>query len=216
MTSTQRLTSFFAVVLIALTTTPTFAAEKGFKKLFNGKDLKGWEGDTKGYVVEDGEIVCKPGGNMYTAEDYDNFIFRFEFKLTPGANNGLGIRMDKRGDAAYNAMELQILDNTADKYKDLQPYQYHGSVYGIVPAKRGHLAPVGEWNTQEVIADGTHIKVTLNGEVIIDADLKEATKDGTMDKKKHPGLFRETGRIGFLGHGDVLNFRNIRVTKLKN
>lgn len=205
---------------ILLTTTislsqPGFAAEKGFKSLFNGKNLKGWEGDTKGYVVENKEIVCKPGGNMFTKDDYNNFIFRFEFKLTPGANNGLGIRMaSKDGDAAYNAMELQILDNTADKYKDLQPYQYHGSVYGIVPAKRGHLKPVGEWNQQEVVADGSHIKVTLNGVVIVDADIADASKGGTMDKKEHPGLLRESGRIGFLGHGDVLYFRNIRVKKL--
>jgi hypothetical protein len=196
---------------------PGFAAEKGFKSLFNGKNLKGWEGDTQGYVVEDGEIVCKPGGNMFTAEDYDNFVFRFEFKLTPGANNGLGIRMNKRGgDAAYRAMELQILDDTAEKYKDLQPYQYHGSVYGVVPAKRGHLAPVGEWNEQEVIADGSHIKVTLNGVVIVDADIAEASKDGTIDDKDHPGLLRKAGRIGFLGHGDVLYFRNIRIRKLKD
>lgn len=191
--------------------------EEGFTPLFNGTDLSGWEGDTQGYIVENGEIVCKPGGNVFTAEDYANFVLRFEFKLTPGANNGLGIRMaSEGGDAAYNAMELQILDNTAEKYNELEPYQYHGSVYGIVPAKRGHLNPVGEWNVQEVIADGTHIKVTLNGAVIVDADLVEATKDGTMDKKEHPGLFRETGRIGFLGHGDVLYFRNIRVKRLQD
>jgi len=213
-----RLTSTLLLSLcFALCTIPSFAAEEGFESLFNGKNLKGWEGDTKGYIVEDGEIVCKPGGNMFTADDYDNFVFRFEFKLTPGANNGLGIRMEKSGgDAAYNAMELQILDNTADKYKDLQPYQYHGSIYGIVPAKRGHLAPVGEWNKQEVIADGNRIKVTLNDVVIVDADIAEASKDGTMDHNEHPGLLRKTGRIGFLGHGDVLYFRNIRVKKLKD
>lgn len=210
--------SLFILALAFLATSSVLAeeSEKGFNSLFNGKNLKHFEGDTKGYLIEDGLIKCSPGGNMYTKDSYDDFIFRFEFKLTPGANNGLGIRMTPAGDAAYNAMELQILDNTADKYKDLEPYQYHGSIYGIVPAKRGHLAPVGEWNTQEVIADGNHIKVTLNGEVIIDADLKEATKNGTMDKKEHPGLFRKDGRIGFLGHGDVLYFRNIRVKKLKS
>ncbi|MBN4046860.1 DUF1080 domain-containing protein [bacterium AH-315-P07] len=214
----RRFISIFAIALcVTLLSESSFAAEKGFKSLFNGKDLKGWEGDTKGYIVENEEIVCKPGGNMFTAEDYDNFIFRFEFKLTPGANNGLGLRMSKRGgDAAYRAMELQILDNTADKYKDLQPYQYHGSVYGVVPAKRGHLKPVGEWNSQEVIANGSHIKVTLNGVVIVDADIAEVSKDGTIDHKEHPGLLRETGRIGFLGHGDVLYFRNIRIKKLKD
>lgn len=191
-------------------------SEEGFVSLFNGRDLSGWEGDTKGYVVEKGELVCKPGGNLYTKEDFSNFILRFEFKFTPGANNGLGIRMAPgAGDAAYAAMELQILENTADKYKDLQPYQYHGSVYGVVPAKRGFLKPVGEWNSQEVIAKGHQITVKLNGTVIVDADIKEASKDGTMDGNNHPGLLRESGRIGFLGHGDLLYFRNIRVKRLE-
>lgn len=188
--------------------------DPGFTPLFNGKDLSGWEGDTEGYVVENGEIVCKPGGNVYTAKDYGDFVLRFEFKFTPGANNGLGIRMAPDAHAAYDAMELQILENTADKYKDLEPYQYHGSVYGVVPAKRGFLKPVGEWNKQEVIAKGHRITVTLNGTVIVDADIKEASKNGTMDKKEHPGLLRPSGRIGFLGHGDVLYFRNIRVKSL--
>lgn len=202
--------------LVALVLLTSYAhgedAEAGFIPLFNGENLDGWTGDTKGYAVEDGEIVCKPGGNMFTKDDYADFVLRFEFKLTPGANNGLGIRMASDGkDAAYQAMELQILDNTADKYKDLQDYQYHGSIYGVVPAKRGHLRPVGEWNEQEVIANGTHIKVTLNGVVIVDADIAEASKDGTIDEREHPGLLRPSGRIGFLGHGDVLYFRNIRV-----
>lgn len=188
--------------------------KEGFKSLFNGKSLDGWIGDVKGYSVEDGTIICKPGGNLYTAEQYGNFIFRFEFKFTPGANNGLGIRMAEGAHAAYDGMELQILENTADKYKELEPYQYHGSVYGVVPAKRGFLKPVGEWNFQEVIADGHRIKVILNGEVIVDADIKDASANGTMDKKDHPGLLRPKGHIAFVGHGDVLWFRNIRVKKL--
>ena len=61
--------------------------------------------------------------------------------LTPGANNGLGIRTPLEGDAAYGGMELQILDNEAPIYKDLEIYQYHGSVYGVIPAKRGFLKP---------------------------------------------------------------------------
>ena len=189
--------------------------EPGFIPLFNGSDLSNWEGDTDGYVVENGEIVCKPGGKLYTKEDFDNFIFRFEFKLTPGANNGLGIRMAPCvRNAAYDAIELQILEKTASKYDKLEPYQYHGSIYGVVPAKRGHLKPVGEWNQQEVIADGHRIKVTLNGAVIVDADIKEAGKNGTMDGREHSGLLRPSGRIGFLGHDDLLYFRHVRVKRL--
>ena len=121
------------------------------------------------------------------------------------------------GDAAYVGMELQILDNEAPIYSKLEPYQYHGSVYGVIPAKRGALKPVGEWNYQEVVADGNHIKVTLNGEVIVDGDIAKASQNGkaTMDHKEHPGLLNKSGHIGFLGHGSEVSFRNIRIKELK-
>lgn len=191
---------------------------EGFVPLFNGEDLTGWVGDTVGYVAEEGKIVIYPkrgSGNLYTEKEYSDFVLRFEFKLTPGANNGLGIRAPLKGDAAYVGMELQILDNTAHIYKDLKPYQYHGSIYGVVPAKRGYLKPVGEWNTQEVIAKGTKITVILNGVTIVDADIQEAIDRGTVDGRDHPGLKRAAGHIGFLGHGSHVEFRNIRIKELK-
>jgi hypothetical protein len=186
--------------------------EAGFASLFNGKDLKGWVGDTNGYVVEGGKIICRKGGNVYVKDEYSDFIFRFEFKLTPGANNGLGIRTPLNVNAAYEGMEIQILDDTADQYKNLQPYQYHGSIYGVVPAIRGCQKPVGQWNYQEVMARGGRIRVTLNGGIIVDADISKITE--TMDHRAHPGLHREKGYIGFLGHGSQLEFRNIRIKDL--
>lgn len=193
--------------------------KEGFKILFDGTSLNEWVGNKTSYVTEEGCIVMHPekrsGGNLYTKDEYGDFVYRFDFQLTPGANNGLGIRTPMEGDAAYVGMELQILDSESPIYKDLAEYQYHGSVYGIIPAKRGFLKPVGEWNTQEVIANGNHIKITLNGEVIVDGDIKEATKNGTPDKKEHPGLFNKKGHIGFLGHGSEVRFRNIRVKELK-
>jgi len=189
--------------------------EAGFVELFNGKDLTGWIGDTKGYVAEDGRLVCRPGGNLYTEKEYGDFVLRFDFKLTPGANNGLGIRTPPKGDAAYVGLELQILDDTADQYKNLQPWQYHGSVYGLVPPKRGHQKPVGEWNSQEVTARGSKIKVVLNGATIIDTDLAKLKQTSDIhDFKKHPGMHNEMGHIGFLGHGSVVEFRNIRLKEL--
>ena len=192
--------------------------KQGFVSLFNGTDLKQWTGNKSGYIVKDGVIEVDPYdgsvGNLYTEDEFDNFIFRFEFQLTPGANNGIGIRAPLEGDAAYAGMEIQVLDNEAPKYKDLHIYQYHGSVYGVIPAKRGFLLPPGEWNKEEIIAKGNKIKVILNDTVILDGDIKEASKNGTMDHKDHPGLLRKTGHIGFLGHGDVVRFRNLRVKRL--
>ena len=192
--------------------------QQGFKLLFDGTNLDNWVGNKGGYLLQDGAIVVNPqstsGGNLYTKEEYSDFEYRFEFQLTPGANNGLGIRAPLEGDAAYVGMELQILDSEADIYKNLQSYQYHGSIYGVVPARRGYLRPIGEWNEEVVVVKGTRVKVILNGETITDADIKEASISGTLDHKEHPGLKRTTGHIGFLGHGDVVRFRNIRVLPL--
>ena len=137
-------------------------------------------------------------------------------ELTPGANNGLGIRTPLEGDPAYVGMELQILDDTAEVYANLQPYQYHGSVYGVVPAKRGHLKPVGEWNEQEVICRGPRVVVKLNGEVIVDADVQKASEPQTVDGREHPGLKREKGYLAFCGHGAHLEFRNLRIMELED
>ncbi len=193
--------------------------KEGYKILFDGTNMHAWTGNTVDYTTDNGTISLVPsrgsGGNLYTKDEYGNFIFRFEFQLTPAANNGLGIRTPKEGDAAYVGMELQILDDDHPVYKDLEVYQYHGSVYGIIPAKRGALKPVGEWNYQEVVANGDNIKITLNGQVIVDGNLKEATKNGTADGKEHPGLFNKKGHIAFLGHGSPVKFRNIRIKELK-
>lgn len=193
------------------------ASEEGFVPLFDGQTLKGWQGGTDGYEVRDGVLVCKPGGsgNLYTDKEYGNFVFRFEFKLTPGANNGVGIRTPKEGDAAYVGMEIQILDDGHPSYKNIKDYQAHGSVYGVIPAKRGFLKPTGEWNTEEITVDGTRVKVVLNGEVIVDGDIAEARDKGTIDGQNHPGLKRDKGFIAFCGHGAHIEFRNIRLKELK-
>ncbi|MDD4107214.1 MAG: DUF1080 domain-containing protein, partial [Prolixibacteraceae bacterium] len=192
--------------------------EEGFISLFNGKNLDGWQGNKTDYIPENGELLVRPSrgghGNLYTENEYSDFIFRFEFQLTPAANNGLGIRAPLTGDAAYQGIELQIIDNTAPVYANLKEYQYHGSVYGVIPAKRGFQNPVGEWNQQEVVVKGTRITVTLNGTVILDGDTAEASKNGTMDDRDHPGLKRNKGYIGFLGHGSELKFRNIKIKDL--
>ncbi|MCB0685074.1 MAG: DUF1080 domain-containing protein, partial [Saprospiraceae bacterium] len=190
--------------------------EEGYQTIFNGINLDGWVGNKTDYVVKDGELVIYPGGsgghgNLYTEKEYDNFTIRFEFKLTPGANNGLGIHAPLEGDAAYVGKEIQILDNSSPIYANLKEYQYHGSVYGLVPALKGALNPVGEWNSEEVRVKGNQIWVIVNNKRIVFDDLDNATRDGTLDGKEHPGLKRLKGHIGFLGHGSEVHFRNIRI-----
>lgn len=211
----------FWVVLalfISLSVGSLQAQEAGFVSLFDGQSLTGWVGNKSSYLVKEGMIVIEPkgggGGNLYTEKEYGNFILRFEFQLTPGANNGLGIHAPLEGDAAYVGKEFQILDNEAEKYAGLQTYQYHGSLYGVMSAKRGFLRPTGEWNQQEVRINHPYVTVILNGEVILEGNYLEVSQSGTLDKKEHPGLTRSRGHIGFLGHGDLVRFRNIKIKEL--
>lgn len=187
--------------------------ETGYVSLFDANTIDGWQGSTDGYVAENGVLIYKKdgGGNLFTTKEYADFNFRFEFKLTPGANNGIGIRTPLEGDPAYVGMEIQVLDDTAEQYATLKPYQYHGSIYGVVPAKRGHLRPLGEWNSQEIICRGKQVTVILNGVTIVDADIEKASTPKTIDDRDHPGLKRDKGYIGFCGHGANLKFRNIRI-----
>jgi len=209
---------FSALLLLSGFELKAQAPEKGFKILFDGTNLDQWEGNKTDYVVENGILALHPenkgGGNIYTQNEYSDFEFRFEFKLTPGANNGVGIRAPLTGDAAYVGMEIQILDDDADIYKNLHDYQFHGSVYGVMAARRGSLKPTGEWNSERIIAKGNRIKVILNGTTILDGDIAKASENGTPDHQEHPGLKNKKGHIGFLWHESPLQFRNIRVKEL--
>jgi hypothetical protein len=194
--------------------------EAGFVKLFNGTDLAGWvyggKQAGKGYQVKDGVLFCteKDGGNLFTEKVYGDFAFRFEFKLEDSGNNGVGIRAPLEGDAAYVGMEIQILDDYGKDWKGkLRPEQYHGSIYDVVAATPGALKPAGEWNSEEIIAKGRQITVKVNGKTIVDANLDDIKDEKVL--KKHPGLARKAGHIGFLGHGSQVEFRNIRVKELK-
>ncbi|MCA9144314.1 MAG: DUF1080 domain-containing protein [Planctomycetales bacterium] len=185
-----------------------------YASIFNGTDFSGWTGDVENYEVVDGAIACKAGkgGTLFTEKEYSDFIARLEFKLPPGGNNGLAIRYAGEGQPHIEGLELQVLDSEDPKYAQLDPRQYHGSVYGLVPAHRGYLRPTGEWNFQQVTVRGSNIKVELNGTTILDADLSQVTesKDGALP----PGVKRKSGRFGFAGHNDPVAFRNISIREL--
>ncbi|MCR5139198.1 MAG: DUF1080 domain-containing protein [Bacteroidaceae bacterium] len=204
--------------------------KEGFVMLFDGTNMDNWQGNLDNYTLIDGAIYVDAtygnGGNLYTKKKYSDFIYRFEFQfMVLGVNNGVGIRTPMDVDAAYEGMEIQILDHDAPYYRNLREYQQHGSVYGIIPAKRVKFPELGTWNTEEIRAIGDHITVTVNGEVILDGNIREACKghnvspDGganeyTVDHQNHPGLFNKDGYISFCGHGTGIKFRNIRIKDL--
>jgi hypothetical protein len=194
--------------------------EEGFDHIFNGRDFEGWTGAVESYEVKDAAIVCKPrkGGVLFTKREYSDFVARVEYRLPPGGNNGFAIRYPNdvigKPDPAYNGMtEIQVLDDTSPKYARLDPRQYNGSAYGMVPAHRGYLRPVGEWNFEEITVKGSTIRVELNGTLILDGDLSKVTD--YKDNREHPGKDRSAGHFGFAGHSDPVAFRNVRIKSLK-
>lgn len=189
--------------------------------LFNGKDLEHWQGDTEKYIPQDGILVCEQGGKILeTKKEYSDFVFSFEFKLEESGNNGIGIRIPKGGHAAYGGMEIQILDHNGSKYntetkdgkkiRTIKPWQVHGSIYGVMPAKTGYLKPVGEWNQETILCIEDHIKVILNGAVIVDAYLDDLSP---VDGRPHPGLRNRKGHITLAGHNDRVEFRSLKVAE---
>jgi hypothetical protein len=206
--------------LLGCKTPLTNPHESAYHSLFDGHSLAGWKlMDRKGggYGVTNGVIYCARGGggNLMTEKEYSDFIMRFEFKLQDGSNNGIAIRAPLEGDAAYLGMEIQILDEGAadrGKWGKLRPEQYHGSIYGVVAAQKGALRPPGEWNTEEITAQGRRIKVVVNGTTILETDLNDLNDPYRI--AKHPGLFRDRGHIGLLGHDDYIEFRHLRIKEL--
>lgn len=220
---------------------PADEAAQGFEVLFDGRSLNKWHGNTTAYVPVDGNIYVTAqyggSGNLYTKKNYSDFIFRFEFFFdVPAVNNGIGIRTGKDVtgvDAAFDGMEIQVLDHDDPVYqghpygyKGIQPYQIHGSIYGVVGAKHLDFGPIKQWHTEEIKAVGDHVTVTVDGQVIVDADIREACQghavapDGgkvnpyMIDHRNHPGLFNKEGYISFCGHGPGVKFRNVRVLDL--
>lgn len=191
-------------------------AAEGFERIFNGRDLTGWTGAVEAYAVRDQELhaTAEAGGTLYTEASYGDFVARLEFKLPPGGNNGLAIRYPGTGNPAYDGMtELQVLDDTAPRYAQLDPRQYHGSAYGMTAAWSGYLRPLGEWNFQEVTVRGSTLKVELNGNVILQTDLAEVTE--FMMDHPHPGKDLTHGHFGFAGHKSPVIFRHIGVRRLR-
>lgn len=245
---TDDASSFRNIYLNNLPATPIFTLSpeeeaEGFEVLFDGRSLEKWHGNTSAYVPVDGNIYVTAqyggSGNLYTKKNYSDFIYRFEFWFdVPAVNNGIGIRTGKDVtgvDAAFHGMEIQVLDHDDPVYggypfgfTGIKPYQQHGSVYGVIPAKHVDFGPIKQWHTEEIKAVGDHITVTVDGEVILDGNIREACQGHAVgpegeqgnpymiDHRNHPGLFNKEGYISFCGHGPGVKFRNIRILDLSD
>jgi 3-keto-disaccharide hydrolase len=215
-TSMKTLPAALLTLAIALATNaaPTIAGE--WKPLFNGKNLKGWKavnGPMDSWKAEDGVLFCTGkggGGWLSTTSEYANFELELEYRLPPGGNSGVFVRAPHEGEPHLAGMEIQVLDDNDPMYATIMPAQHCGSVYGVQASKPGFTKKPGEWQKMAIVANGTKVKVTLNGTVVVDTDLK----DHQDSAAKHPGINRAKGYVGLQNHGSRLDYRNLRIREL--
>ncbi|HPG39305.1 MAG TPA: DUF1080 domain-containing protein [bacterium] len=184
--------------------------------LFNGKDLTGWQvvGNTPDtWQVADGILYTNGGGGGWisTLKQYGNFKLDLEFRLPPNGNSGVFIRAPREGDAAYVGMEIQVLDDGGSEYTTLQPWQYTGSIYGVLAPAGRYTKPAGEWQTMQIVCINTLVQVTVNGHEIINADLLNYMHRTDT----HPGLRNRKGYIGLQNHSTKIEYRNIKLEELE-
>lgn len=195
------------------------AADKdGWRELFNGKDLTGWQNASgnepgAGWVVEDGAMVRKNrAGDVWTKDRFGDFVLDLEFK-TEG-NSGIFIRTDNPRDCVQTGIEVAI-DRPASKPGKHTP----GALYDLLaPGKE--MTKAGEWNHLVITAIDNKITIEINGGQIVDADLNQWTQahknpDGSRNKFRTALKdFKREGHIGIQDHGARISCRKIRIKPL--
>ena len=198
-------------VLFVLWAAQVVEADEG-RALFNGKDLTGWQGmqgAPDNWGVKNGLLTCTGGKGaqwLATSEEFADFDLNLEFNLPVNGNSGVFIRAPREGAPWVQGMEIQLLDDYGEKWKNLKPDQFTGAIYAAVAPSRRVTKKAGEWQTLRILCVGRNCSVWVNGEQVIEADLdKVAAKYG----RKVPGLKRDSGLIGVQNHGDPVSFRKI-------
>jgi hypothetical protein len=191
--------------------------DEGFVRIYNGKDLSGWEvqnGKLEAWKADGDLLSCisEGGGWLRSSAVFSDFVLRIEWKIPKGGNSGVGLRFPPKGDPAHDGMEIQILDDKDEQYKSLKEAQYTGGIYYQAPAKHGVAKPPGEWNLYEITCLGPHVTIVLNGTVVNDVmvDTFKEGQGGHMALADRP----EIGHVGMQSHGSRVDFRNIEIKNL--
>jgi hypothetical protein len=211
----HRLALSLAAAIIGLAVFAGTARADDWQPLFNGRDLTGWEavdGPIESWKIESGLLYCSGGGGgwLSTADQYANFEIELQFRVPAGGNSGVFLRAPREGNPAFAGMEIQILDDEATEYANLQAFQYCGSLYGIAAPKTRVSKKADEWQKMKIVCNGRKVQVMLNDTLIVDANLD----DHKDQQGLHPGINRNVGYVGLQNHGTRLDFRNIRLRVL--
>jgi hypothetical protein len=210
----------------AMTPSPSGSATSGsgWRSLFDGRTLAGWHvyhesGTPKNWAVVDGTIQrMADGGDLVTDEMYANFELELDWKIVPGGNSGILYRVNDSGEETYfTGPEMQVLDDA--RHPDgKNPLTSAGSDYGLYPAPRGVVKPVGEWNHVRLVVNGNHVEHWLNGVKVVEYELHSPDWNAKVAASKFaqwPGYgMSPTGRIALQQHGAQVNYRNIRIKVL--
>lgn len=187
-----------------------FVTELGYQPLFDGQSLAGWEGGgqpaERCWKVEEGLLLCtgEKGPWLKSQKTYDDFHLRLEYRLRPGGNSGVYVRVppDGRHHGEGAGIEVQILDDAAERYKNLKPYQYCGSLYALVPAAQHVGRPPPRWNSLEINCRGTRYHVWHNGVLIVAADEQVCSDLAAR---------LTSGYLGLQNHSEEVAFRHVRI-----
>lgn len=211
----------------------------GWKLLFDGKTTQGWRGfhsqdfPSGAWVIEDGVLkkvkgsggMGHAGGDIITVDQYENFDFSIEWRLTEGANSGIKYlvveSLPPTGKSGIS-FEYQILDDLKhpDAKAGIAGNRTAGSLYDLIPAaKNKPLKPVGEWNQTHIIKRGNHVEHWLNGMKVVEFELGSPKLQAAIAKSKFKDIPEfgkaRKGHILIQDHGDEVSYRNIKIRELK-
>jgi hypothetical protein len=193
----------------------------GWKLLFDGKSADGWRGykqpePPEKWVVEDGALKGKGGGDLITEGQYDNYELSLEWMLPKGGNSGIIYRCAETDGPSYiTGPEIQVLDNMDTNSKNSA-----GSCYDLYPPTKDVLKPNGEWNSVKlVIKPDNHVEHWMNGEKICEYQIGSDDWNERIAKSKWAGAKEfgkvTKGHIALQDHGNEVWYRNIKIRELK-
>jgi 3-keto-disaccharide hydrolase len=206
-------------VAAALTLAPLVlrAQSDGWKQLFDGKDLKGWEHVGPGsFTIEDGMLKTQGGMGLlwYTPEKIGHSVVRVVFKtVRPTSNSGVFIRIPERPTEPWmpvnKGIEVQIDNNDDD-------YHCTGDLYSMSKALARPQKPPGEWNTMDITIDGPHTIVTVNGVKVTDFTEGQPVPPKKETWEPDRGPRPDSGYIGLQNHSstDAVIFKEVAVRPL--
>ena len=201
-------------------------AEKaaGWKLLFDGKTTAGWVaiGKTafpdKGWTVVDGTLQhakAGGGGDIVTAEAYENFELTWEWKIGEVGNSG--VKYNLPNPAKEIGFEYQLIDD--EKHPDgIRGGKLHqtAALYDLIePSAERKVKPVGEWNESRLVVNGAHVEQWLNGVKTVEFEMGSDDMKARIAKSKYKGAanfgVKVKSPILLQDHGDETTFRNLKL-----